>query len=80
MTVIIKLFAAGREIVGTDSLSIQVPQGATAGAVLSELKARYPKFSELSSLLLAVNADYALPETVLSDGDEVVLIPPVSGG
>ena len=41
---------------------------------------RFPKFKELSSLLVAVNDEYAEPGKVLYGNEEIALIPPVSGG
>ena len=44
------------------------------------LKEKYPAFDKLASLQLAVNAEYVEDDYVLRENDEVVLIPPVSGG
>lgn len=55
--------------------------GMTAGQVLTHLKTEYPGLEQLgATLAIAVNREYASPDTVLASGDEVALIPPVSGG
>jgi molybdopterin converting factor subunit 1 len=81
MTVRVRLFAILRERLGSDSVEIELPAGATVEDALAEL-AR----GELGELLqklpvqMAVNRDYAEPSTPLASGDELALIPPVSGG
>jgi len=47
---------------------------------LIELKTNYPKLKDIKSLLVAVNSEYAESNLVLSENDEIALIPPVSGG
>lgn len=55
-------------------------QGNTVGELRQALIARYPDLSALASLMVAVNKAYATDEVRLQPDDEVVLIPPVSGG
>ena len=45
-----------------------------------ELEQQYPKLKELSSYMIAVNNEYATEETLIKEGDEIAIIPPVSGG
>lgn len=60
---------------------LDLPDGATIEALLSLLRARTSKQSEVwRTLAVAVNREYADPATVLHEGDEVALLPPVSGG
>lgn len=55
--------------------------GMTAGQLLAQLKSDYPGLEQIgATVAIAVNREYATPDTVLRDGDEVGLIPPVSGG
>jgi molybdopterin synthase catalytic subunit len=82
MTVHVRLFAILRERAGCDSLEIELGEGATVADALerlsgSELLAEL--FAQMP-LLLAVNRSYAQPETVLRAGDELALVPPISGG
>lgn len=58
-----------------------IPQEATVGVVASMVANRYPGITQRpDSLVIAVNQEYADHFHVLNDGDEVALIPPVSGG
>ena len=76
MQVTIRLFAGLRERAGTGSRRLELPDGAMLGDVWPALDLG----EEPSGLLYAVNKRYADPGTALGDGDEVALIPPVSGG
>jgi molybdopterin converting factor subunit 1 len=81
MKIRVKLFASVREIVGQKELILDVPDGATASALPRQLAAAYPRLRTLASFLkVAVNQEYADGERVLAEGDEVALLPPVSGG
>lgn len=76
----VKLFAAAAEAAGCRQLEGSWA-GRTAGEVLDELKAQYPLLANLvPTLAIAVNRAYAGPDRLLQDGDELALIPPVSGG
>jgi molybdopterin synthase catalytic subunit len=76
MKVAVRLFAGLRELAGTRATEIELPEGAIAGDVWPALELG----PEPPGLLLAVNKSYAARDTALADGDEVALIPPVSGG
>ncbi len=71
-----RLFAALRERVGSGRVEIELPDGAVVGDVWPALDLG----DEPSGLLFAVNRSYAEPATALGPGDEVAMIPPVSGG
>jgi molybdopterin synthase catalytic subunit len=72
----VRLFAALRERVGSGSVDLDVPDGAVVGDVWAAL----PLGDEPPGILFAVNRAYAERAQALHDGDEVALIPPVSGG
>jgi molybdopterin synthase catalytic subunit len=72
----VRLFAALRERAGSGSVEIELPEGARLEDVWPVLGLG----DEPEGLLYAVNREYAAPETRLSAGDEVAVIPPVSGG
>ena len=76
MHVRVRLFAALRERAGSGSVDVDLPEGAVLGDVWPALGLG----DEPSGLLYAVNREYAAPEATLSAGDEVAVIPPVSGG
>lgn len=81
VTVRVRVFASVREILGRAELVLEVPEGATAGSVLEWLTADYPRLQPLAPILrLAVNREYADGSRVLASGDEIALLPPVSGG
>jgi molybdopterin converting factor subunit 1 len=74
--VVVKLFAGLRERAGTAERQVELSDGATAGDVWGALGLG----EEPPGLLYAVNKEYAERERTLAEGDEVALIPPVSGG
>jgi MoaE-MoaD fusion protein len=75
--VVVKLFAGLRERAGTGERRIELSDGAVAGDVWSALGLGD---DEPAGLVYAVNREYAGRDRPLADGDEVALIPPVSGG
>jgi MoaE-MoaD fusion protein len=76
MQVVVKLFAAVRERAGTGERTLDLPDGSRAADVWERLELG----NEPAGLLYAVNRAYADADHLLADGDEVALIPPVSGG
>ena len=83
MTVRVRLFAAIRETLGREQIEITLAAGATPEDAWRELL-RLDTTGALSArrhnLAAAVNRKYAKFDAPLKDGDEVVFIPPVSGG
>lgn len=73
------MFASLRERVGENSVEIEVAEGATLGDVVVSLTAQHQGLSE-HRFTTALNGRYATATVPVSDGDEVALIPPVSGG
>lgn len=81
MTVTIKLFARCRDLAGADSATIDVPADCRVSDLRVELARRLPVLKELlPKCALAVNEDFAQNDTAIAQGDELALIPPVSGG
>ena len=80
MELTIMAFGIAKDILGGSQVHITLSGGKTVGDLLEHLKATYQDFDRLASLFVAVNEAYASNETVLTPSDEVVLIPPVSGG
>lgn len=76
----INLFGITKDIVGSNVAEIEMSQMADVQIVLGQLKMNYPKLKDIKSLLIAVNSEYAESDLVLSENDEIALIPPVSGG
>src|SRR5690606_25195632 len=81
LRVMIRLFASAREAVGSETVDWTLEPGTTVGDLLERLDRDYPGLASLRGrLLISVNQRYAGREQVLADGDEVGVIPPVSGG
>ncbi|HEV7162789.1 MAG TPA: molybdenum cofactor biosynthesis protein MoaE [Solirubrobacteraceae bacterium] len=82
MRVEVRLFAILRERAGAPSLELELPVDATVADALRSLSQLETLRGVLERLpvQLAVNREYAAPETVLQEHDELALIPPVSGG
>jgi len=81
MRVRVLFFGILRELAGKATEEIDLPEGASIREVLARYEGQIPRLREsLSSIALAVNQQYAGPETKLSANDEVALLPPVSGG
>jgi MoaE-MoaD fusion protein len=76
MEVTVRLFAMLRERAGASEMTLDLPEGARVRDALDSLE---PMAAGIP-LVMAVNREYADPEQVLDAGDELALIPPVSGG
>ncbi|MBI4276863.1 MAG: molybdenum cofactor biosynthesis protein MoaE [Armatimonadetes bacterium] len=76
-----RAYASYREAVGSASLAVDLPDGATPHQVWDHLRALHPRLRDLPPPAgYAINDAYVPADTRLAPGDEVVLIPPVSGG
>ena len=81
MQVQVRLFATYREVVGAGQLAWTLRDGTTVGQLVEAVLAKYPRLvGHGNHMLLAVNHEVVRPESVLREGDEVALLPPVSGG
>lgn len=79
--VTVKLFAAYQEAYGVPELVLEFSPNTTVAAVRDRLISDRPKLAQWRNLTrFGINLQFVEPDTLLSDGDEVVLIPPVSGG
>src|ERR1700689_2401397 len=79
MQVRVLCFGVLKDWLGAPAASVELPQGATVAALVQQLAARQPS-ALFKGIAVSVNAEYATAEQVLRDGDEVGLLPPVSGG
>ena len=74
-------FSRLKEIVGAAELEVELPEGATAAGLLSELYARRPQLSEWdSSILIGAGVEFVDRDYVIKPGDEIAIMPPVQGG
>jgi molybdopterin synthase sulfur carrier subunit len=72
-------YGIAKDIVGERKIVIETG-ASTVGELRSWLANRYPSLIDLRSLFIAVNQNYADDGVGLKEADEIVLIPPVSGG
>ena len=81
VTVTVKLFAAYQEAYNVSEIVLELPPNTTVAAVRDRLISEHPQLSQWRDVTrFGVNLQFVEPDTTLHDGDEVVLIPPVSGG
>jgi len=80
MRVHVRLFASYREAAGVGRIDVELPPGAHVRDAVAEIAKRHPLITENRKVVIARNRDYVDGDAPLSDGDELALIPPVSGG
>jgi molybdopterin synthase catalytic subunit len=76
----VRFFGPARDIVGLDRLELPLEPGLTVGCVAGLLSERFPRLGSALGVRLAVNRAYVPMNLALAAGDEVAVIPPVSGG
>jgi len=81
MRVRVKLFAVAKELAGSDTLTIDVLDGASVADLRKAVAAKLPALGQiLPHALWAVDTAYADDDTLITQQSDVALIPPVSGG
>jgi MoaE-MoaD fusion protein len=81
MRVQVLFFGQLKDLTGRSSETLPLGERATVGDVLQHYGNKFPDIQKLSSsLALSINREYASQDAPLRDGDEVALLPPVSGG
>jgi len=80
MTIKLVAFGIAKDILQQSQMDFALDNGQKIKDLKRDLQARYPAFEKLQSLKFAVNEDYQDDSYELSATDEVVIIPPVSGG
>ena len=81
MNISVRLFAGLHDLIGQREVRLELPEGATISDLRQRLSSQYPVIVPfLNTLVCAVNEEYMPSEHRLREGDEVALIPPVSGG
>jgi molybdopterin synthase sulfur carrier subunit len=81
IAITIKLFAVYQEVYGASELVLDFPAGTTVAQVLDRLITAHPELEQWRDVTrFGVNLRFVEADTVIEEGDEVVLIPPVSGG
>ncbi|MFB2980302.1 MoaD/ThiS family protein [Microseira sp. BLCC-F43] len=81
ITVTVKLFAVYQEAYKVPELVLEFPQDTPVFAVRDRFITEHPSLAQWRDITrFGINLQFVAPDTVMQDGDEVVLIPPVSGG
>lgn len=80
MTVDILFFGITRDYSGSRQLKFDFPKNANVKAIRSIMEEKYPALKGLKQYAIAVNNEYAGDEIILKNGDEIAILPPVSGG
>lgn len=80
-TVKVLLFGAAADLAGVRETRLDPPENGSLASLWETLAAEYPKLSPMrETLAFAVNGEYATAQARVSGGDEVAVLPPVSGG
>lgn len=81
MQITVKCFALAKQLVGDDTVSVELTGGTTIDDLKKELAERFPQMDRvLNSSMIAVDGDYVPGNYSLRGDEEVACIPPVSGG
>lgn len=80
MRVHILAFGIAKEIVGGPAIDLEVAETTSVQGLKELLDSRYPRLQQLASYRIALNNEFAGAEQSIRTGDELAIIPPVSGG
>ncbi|HEX4744435.1 MAG TPA: molybdopterin converting factor subunit 1 [Candidatus Limnocylindria bacterium] len=80
MRIDVRLFASYREAAGVGRFDLELPAGATVRDAVAQIVDRHPIVASGTRVVMARNREYVDADAALADGDELALIPPVSGG
>ena len=80
MKITILAFSIARDIFESSSIEIELPERSTTADLKAYLNSQYPALQQLATYLIAVNSEYSSEQTIIQEGDEIAIIPPVSGG
>jgi molybdopterin converting factor subunit 1 len=80
MKINVLAFGIAKDIFGGSTVEVELPDNGTTQNLKQSLEQRYPRLKHLASYMVAVNNEYALDEGLLTQKDEIAIIPPVSGG
>ncbi len=80
MKINVLAFGIVKDIFGSASIETELNGAPTVEELKSTLEEKYPRLKQLASYMVAVNNEYAQQQQVIETGDEIAIIPPVSGG
>ena len=79
MKITVQCFADARDVLARDAFDLEVPDGTTIEVVEQEIRKLSSQLAEMP-FMLALNQEYPAKGTLVKEGDELAIIPPVSGG
>ncbi|WNW01033.1 molybdopterin converting factor subunit 1 [Tenacibaculum sp. HL-MS23] len=80
MKINVLLFGIATDLIGSSSLTIELPISCNVTSFKELLTKQYPELKQMSSYAIAINESYATDETIIKENDIIAIIPPVSGG
>lgn len=83
MKITLKFFANLKELAGTDMLELEIDEGSNVENLTQTICIKFPELTpiiEKKAVFISVNQEMAKKNDILSEGDEVGLLPPFSGG
>ncbi|NEQ48994.1 MAG: MoaD/ThiS family protein [Leptolyngbya sp. SIO3F4] len=81
ISITLKLFAVYQDALGVPDMVMELPAKTTVGELCDRICTQYPHLKQWQGLTrFGINLQFVEADALLSDGDEVVFIPPVSGG
>ncbi|GEM69969.1 molybdopterin synthase sulfur carrier subunit [Sphingobacterium mizutaii NBRC 14946 = DSM 11724] len=73
-------FGIAKDIFGSSEIHLEVNEGLNVSDLRSVLEEGYPQLNKLKSYMLAIDEEYAEDSQIINSGNEIAVIPPVSGG
>jgi len=80
LNISVRFFALYKDRAGISVLTVELAEHSTTLDLMDKLYSMYPALPSATPVLIAINYQYVEPNSILHDGDEVAIIPPVSGG
>ncbi len=80
MQIKVLAFGIARDILGASEVDYEISEEISVGDLKEQLMKKYPDFEKLRHLAIAVNTEYVQDDLIIQENDEIVIIPPVSGG
>ena len=80
MNVEVKLFAVAKQLAGSETVSVELPPNAKVKDLRTALGKREDLRDIIDRAMIAIDAEYASDDAIVSEKAEIALIPPVSGG
>ncbi len=73
-------FGIAKDIFGSSEIHLEVNEGLNVSDLRFVLEEEYPQLNKLKSYMLAIDEEYAEDSQIINSGNEIAVIPPVSGG